>query len=482
MTVRVRLAPSPTGTLHIGTARTALFNWLFAKKEGGKFLIRIEDTDKERSKIQYTENILEGLKWLGLNWDETPIIQSESLEKHKSAIKKLLNNGHAYRCYVTEEELCAMRDLQLKEGKAPRYDNRHRNLTKEEEEEFIREGRSSVIRFKIDSERSIKWKDLIRGDMKWQGSDLGGDMVVSRRTSSQDIGDPLYNLVVVLDDSSMNITHVIRGEDHIANTAKQILIYEALGLDKPLFAHTPLILSQSGKKLSKRDGVTSIDDFKQIGYTPEALANYMTLLGWSVPEGMDEKFTILEASTVFELDKVNKSGAKFDWDKLNWLNAEVIHNLSSDKLLEALEPLWEKEGWDISTKTIEWKVSLADLIKTSLTVLKDGIIESKAFYEEPKIDLESRNQLDLPGAKEAIDCLIDELKKTPWDGKNIEEGKNLLMKVAESSKVKKGLVMKSVRAALLGQMHGPDLMNSWSLLARINKDIQRLENSIQLFI
>ena len=250
--VCVRLAPSPTGTLHIGTARTAVFNWLYARHLGGSFLLRIEDTDRERSRPEYTANILEGLRWLGLDWDGAPIIQSERIEAHRAAIAQLLASGHAYRCYASEPEIAEMRERQQAANRAPRYDNRHRDLSPEQEQSFIAEGRQAVIRFRIDDNAVITWQDLVRGEMRWAGSDLGGDMVIARRSPADQIGDPLYNLVVVVDDAAMAISHVIRGEDHIANTAKQLLLYEALGHTPPVFAHTPLILNQEGKKLSKR--------------------------------------------------------------------------------------------------------------------------------------------------------------------------------------------------------------------------------------
>ena len=212
------MAPSPTGTLHLGTARTALFNWLFAKKEGGTFLLRIEDTDIERSREEYINNIYDGLQWLGINWDESPTIQSERVNEHKQIIKTLVDKGFAYKCYASEAELDEMRETQKRNGLAPKYDNRHRNLTPEQESEFIKLGRDPVIRFKISDEKLISWNDLIRGKMTWSGKDLGGDMVIARRAPANSIGDPLYNLVVVADDSAMKISHVIRGEDHLANT------------------------------------------------------------------------------------------------------------------------------------------------------------------------------------------------------------------------------------------------------------------------
>lgn len=251
MTVRVRIAPSPTGNLHIGTARTAVFNWLFARHTGGTFILRVEDTDLERSKAEYTENIQSGLQWLGLNWDEGPFFQTQRLDHYRKAIQQLLDQGLAYRCYCTSEELEQMREAQKAKNQAPRYDNRHRNLTPDQEQALRAEGRQPVIRFRIDDDRQIVWQDQIRGQVVWQGSDLGGDMVIARASENPEeaFGQPLYNLAVVVDDIDMAITHVIRGEDHIANTAKQILLYEALGGAVPTFAHTPLILNQEGKKI-----------------------------------------------------------------------------------------------------------------------------------------------------------------------------------------------------------------------------------------
>ncbi|AAP99516.1 Glutamyl-tRNA synthetase Glutamyl-tRNA(Gln) synthetase [Prochlorococcus sp. SS52] len=476
MKVRVRLAPSPTGSLHIGTARTALFNWLFAQRNKGSFLIRIEDTDKERSKDEFTSNILEGLQWLGLKWDEAPIIQSKRIHEHKEAIKSLINKGLAYRCFATEEELQTMRDAQINSGEAPRYDNRHRKLTKEQEQKFIKDGRSAVIRFRIEDEESVHWNDMVRGPIHWNSKDLGGDMVISRRAPANEIGDPLYNLVVVLDDAAMEITHVIRGEDHIANTAKQLLLYKALGFKEPSFAHTPLILNKDGRKLSKRDGVTSISDFKTMGYTSQAMTNYMTLLGWSPPEGMGEKFTLKESSSVFDFDRVNNAGAKFDWDKLQWLNSQEIHNWSNEKLLDSLIPLWTKEGWNLSSK--DWGLKLVHLIKPSLILINDGIEESRVFFEEPLLKKDAIQQLEIPRAKEALKFICRKLEETPWHGKENEIAIELITSCSKSLDIKKGIIMKSLRAALLGTLQGPDLITSWGLLAMMENDQARIKRCL----
>ena len=472
MTVRVRLAPSPTGTLHLGTARTALFNWLFAKKEGGTFLLRIEDTDIERSKEEYVKNIFDGLQWLGINWNESPIIQSERVFEHKQIIKTLIERGFAYKCYASEAELAEMRETQKRNGLAPKYDNRHRNLTSEQESEFINAGREPVIRFKINDQKLITWNDLIRGEMTWSGKDLGGDMVIARRAPADSIGDPLYNLVVVADDAAMQISHVIRGEDHIANTAKQILIYEALDLNIPVFAHTPLILNSEGKKLSKRDGVTSISEFKKMGYTSEAMANYMTLLGWSVPSGINERFKISEISEIFSLNKVNKASAKFDWEKLNWLNSQVIHEMSAENLLKNLNPLFQENGWNIPSR--EWGMNLIDLIGPSMVLINDGVTQAKPFFEEPELSDDGKKQLEINEVKVILKFILEKLESLDPELFSKEEAIDLIDKASKNCAVKKGLVMKSLRAALFGTLKGPDLIQSWLLLSRFSKDRTRI--------
>ncbi|MGH1393775.1 MAG: glutamate--tRNA ligase [Trichormus sp.] len=477
MTVRVRIAPSPTGNLHIGTARTAVFNWLFARHHGGKFILRIEDTDLERSRPEYTENILEGLRWLGLNWDEGPFFQSQRLDLYKQAVQKLLDQGLAYRCYTTSEELEALREAQKAKGEAPRYDNRHRHLTPEQEAQFQAEGRSFVIRFKIDDDREIVWNDLVREKMVWRGSDLGGDMVIAR-AAEDGIGQPLYNFVVVVDDIDMQITHVIRGEDHIANTAKQILLYEALEAKTPEFAHTPLILNMEGRKLSKRDGVTSISDFKQMGFTSEGLVNYMTLLGWSPPDSTQEIFTLEAAAKEFSFERVNKAGAKFDWAKLDWLNSQYLHNMPVDKLTDLIIPYWEAAGYPFDGgRDRAWLEKLVGLLSASLTRLTDAIEMSKLFFSQTvQLSAEGSEQLQQPGSKEVLQAIITTLENQPQLTE--ASAQDIIKQVVKAQNVKKGLVMRSLRAGLTGDVHGPDLIQSWLLLNQIGLDKPRLNQSI----
>jgi len=477
VTVRVRIAPSPTGNLHIGTARTAVFNWLFARHHGGTFILRIEDTDLERSRPEYTENIMTGLRWLGLNWDEGPFFQSQRLDLYQKAVKQLLDQGLAYRCYTTSEELEALREAQKAKGEAPRYDNRHRHLTPEQEAEFKAQGRSFVIRFKIDDEREIVWNDLVRGKMSWRGSDLGGDMVIAR-ASENDTGQPLYNFVVVIDDIDMQISHVIRGEDHIANTAKQILLYEAFGAKIPEFAHTPLILNMEGRKLSKRDGVTSISDFQQMGFTSEGLVNYMTLLGWSPPDSTQEIFTLEAAAKEFTFERVNKAGAKFDWAKLDWLNSQYIHNTPVDQLTDLLIPYWEAAGYSFAGgRDRPWLEQLVGLLSASLTRLTDAVDMSKLFFSETvELSEEGSKQLQQEGSKAVLEAIIAALEAQTQLTENAAQ--DIIKQVVKAQNVKKGLVMRSLRVALTGDVHGPDLIQSWLLLNQIGLDKPRLSQAI----
>jgi glutamyl-tRNA synthetase len=451
---------------------------LYAQKTGGKFLIRIEDTDFLRSKSEYTKNILDGLKWLGLEWDEEPLKQSDRISIHKKHIQKLLQSGSAYRCFTTEEEISELREEQKKKGLPPKHDNRHRNLSKEEIEKFISQGRSSVIRFKIDEKVIIKWIDQVRGEIKWQGKDLGGDLVLSRRAMGYEIGDPLYNLAVVVDDNFMNITNVIRGEDHISNTAKQILIYEALDFKLPTFSHTPLILNSEGKKLSKRDCVTSIDEFKNMGYLPEALANYMAFLGWSAKSAESEILSLDEISKIFDLTDINKAGAKFSWEKLNWINSQYIKNMESIKLSEIISKYWDDNGWEPPSQ--EWAIKLTILIRDSMTLLKDAIDQSKPFFLLPPIQKEGRDFLENDDSKVSLKLILNYLTEQNTVKLDKEKAKEIINMISKMHNVKKGILMKSLRVAFFGSLSGPDLIQSWELFSESKSDVSRIERCLKL--
>jgi glutamyl-tRNA synthetase len=477
MSVRVRIAPSPTGNLHIGTARTAVFNWLYAKAQGGQFILRIEDTDQERSKPEFTENILAGLKWLGLTWDEGPFFQSQRMDLYRGRIQELLDKGLAYRAYDTPAELDEMRAAQSARKEAPRYDNRHRNLTTEQIAAYEAEGRSAVIRFKIDDAKVITWTDLVRGQVSWKGRDLGGDLVIARAAGAGQLGQPLYNFVVVVDDIDMQITQVIRGEDHIGNTPKQILLYEALGATVPEFSHTPLILNEKGAKLSKRDGVTSISEFQNRGYTAAAFANYMTLLGWSPPEGTAEIFDLDTVAPMFSFDRVNSAGAKFDWSKLNWVNSQYLHAMPVADLTDLLIPYWQGAGFTFDAVADRaWLEQLVTVVGPSLATLAEAApMTAYLFSPEVTANEAAAAHLQQPGVGPALQEILDGLASEPL---TVERAQALIDQAVKTQSVKKGLVMKGLRAALTGALQGPDLMQSWLMLNQKGWDADRLTRAI----
>jgi glutamyl-tRNA synthetase len=471
MTVRVRIAPSPTGNLHIGTARTALFNWLYARRHGGKFILRIEDTDQERSKPEFTQNILDGLAWLGIDFDEGPFFQTQRQERYVQVVKELLERGLAYYCYTSEAELEALRKAQKAQKLPPRYDNRHRNLTEAERLAYQQEGRIPVVRFKIEEPQEVVWHDLVRGEVRWNTRDLGGDMVIARTMGEGQIGLPLYNFAVVVDDVDMQISHVIRGEDHIANTAKQILLYEALHQPIPQFAHTPLILNAQGAKISKRDGATSVWEFKELGYLPEAFNNYMILLGWSPPDGQ-EIFSLQTAAESFDFDRVNRAGARFDWDKLNWINSQYIHKLPIPDLCDRLIPFWQDAGYDCN-RPRAWLEALTQLIATSLTVLKDAVAMSEFFFVEfPHYSTEAVQLLSDKGW--LMEAIATALQAYPSDHFTAQEAEQVIQAVADKHQLKKGAVMKPLRAVLTGATKGPEIIPSFVLLHQQGLAVPRL--------
>ncbi|MEO0803425.1 MAG: glutamate--tRNA ligase [Cyanobacteria bacterium J06642_2] len=481
MTVRVRIAPSPTGNLHIGTARTAVFNWLYARRHGGQMLLRIEDTDRERSQPEFTRNILAGLSWLGLDWQEGPYYQSDRMDRYREVVRQLLDRGLAYRCYCTPTELEEMRAAQKAANKAPRYDNRHRNLTPEQRQAFEAEGRQPVIRFIIEEPRTVKWKDEVRGDIEWNTQDLGGDMVIAKAD-----GQPLYNLAVVVDDIDMEITHIIRGEDHIGNTPKQILLYQALDREPPHFAHSPLILNAEGRKLSKRDGATSVTEFEHLGFLPEALKNYLALLSWSPPDG-EELFDFDKAATQFDFDRVTRAAARFDWDKLNWMNGQYIRQLEPTELVRRLQAFWTMAGFNTDdVPDPQWLTDAAQLVGEGLTRLNEVAAISRYLFE-PEIPYtpDAIVQLRRPGVREALAAVADRVDALSTDMINEPEAlmDSLKTAIGEATKalgVKKGLVMKSLRAALTGALRGPDLMTSFTLLYRRGWAVARLRQAIAM--
>ena len=335
--IRVRFAPSPTGYLHVGGARTALYNWLLARQMQGVFVLRVEDTDLQRSTEESVEGILEGMRFLGLTWDEGPIFQSDRLDIYREYAQQLLDTGRAYECFCTPEELDQMRKELAAQKLDPKYDGRCRHLTEEQKEAYRQQGRKSVIRFKHKEEGKTEVRDLTHGTVVFDNSQLD-DFVIIKSD-----GMPTYNFAVVIDDATMDITHVIRGEDHLSNTPKQIQIYEALGFQVPEFAHIPMILGPDKARLSKRHGATSVTQFRDEGYLPEAMLNYLALLGWGYDDSQTV-FSVDELIEKFSLERVSKNPAVFDIKKLEWLNGLYIRELTIEQLYELTLPYLQKEG------------------------------------------------------------------------------------------------------------------------------------------
>ena len=412
--VRTRFAPSPTGPLHMGNARTALFNYLFAKKEGGVFLLRIEDTDKERSEKKWEKDLLENLTWLGLAWDEDLIRQSARTEIYKEALQTLFQAGKAYYCFCTQEELEALRQDQISRGEAPKYSGKCRTLNAKEAEQKQKNKEPSVIRFVLEP-RKVKFHDLIRGDIEFDAG-LMGDIVVAK-----DWETPLYNLSAVVDDAAMNITHVIRGEDHISNTPKQILLQEALGFKRPLYAHLPLILGEDRTKLSKRHGDFSVTHFRKQGYIAQAVVNFLALLGWN-PGTEKEIFSLSFLVKEFSLERVQKGGAVFQQSKLEWINAFFIRQMPLQKLSELCIPYLKEAGLDPSLETLEPMVKLYQERIKKLSEVPELL---DFFFKKPEY---SANQLvwndfskeDIGKALQELETVLQAIEEKDWNKETLE--------------------------------------------------------------
>ena len=384
--IKTRFAPSPTGMLHIGGARTALFNALFAQSKGGDYLIRIEDTDTKRSTEENKSIIKEALNWLDLGpTDHTYILQTENIDTHKAAVKKLLDEGKAYHCFTSIEELDALRSQQRENGENIRYDGRHRNLTNEQKQAFIAEGRTPVVRLTLPTKGTIGWNDAVQGRIDIDVSTLD-DFIIMRAD-----GTPTYNFVVALDDHAMGISHVIRGDDHINNTPKQIAVYEAMGYQTPTFGHVPMIHGKNGK-MSKRDGATNVLEYRDMGYLPETLIAYLCRLGWG-GMGDVEIFSFDEAAEKFDINKLTKSPAVFDHAKLDWLNAQFIKEMDDTALLNSLMPFFDTRGLTLEDDAADYLLSggLASL-KPRAKRLTD-LAESAAFFlKKPPFTLDEKAQ------------------------------------------------------------------------------------------
>jgi glutamyl-tRNA synthetase len=438
---RVRFAPSPTGFLHVGGARTALFNWLFARHTGGTFVLRIEDTDKQRSTDAHTQVILDGLTWLGVDWDEGPFFQGANADRHRADVERLIAAGAAYRDYHTAEELETERARVTRSGGVFRFHRARMVLPPDEVQRRERAGIPYVIRFAM-PEGEIRWTDAVHGDIVWQGEDLD-DFIVLRSD-----GSAIYNMAVVSDDIAMGITHVIRGDDHISNTPKQIALYRALGQPVPVFAHVPMILGPDGKKLSKRHGATAVGDYQDMGILPAAMRNFLALLGWS-PGGNEEIVPLPEMIARFSLEHVQKKPAVFDMVKLEWMNGQYLSALPADTLLPVVERQLDRLGVTAGGRDLQ---PIVDAVKTrSRTVLQLAeqvaaridagrvVRDAKAAAFAAKLGARFAGNLEL--AAEAL-AGLDE-----WSA---EAAEHCLRELAERTGQKVGDVMQPIRVALTG--------------------------------
>ncbi|WP_436970150.1 glutamate--tRNA ligase [Macrococcus epidermidis] len=476
--VRVRYAPSPTGFLHIGNARTALFNYLFARHNGGDFIIRIEDTDTARNVEGGEASQLKFLQWLGMDWDESidkdggygPYRQSERADIYNPIIEKLLAEDKAYRCYMTSEELEAEREAQLARGEMPRYGGKHAHLTKEEEAALIAEGREPAIRIRVPKDKTYTFNDMVKGEVSFDSNGIGDWVIVKKD------GIPTYNFAVAIDDHFMEITHVIRGDDHISNTPKQMMVYEALGYNIPTFGHMTLIVNEDRKKLSKRDGsiIQFIEQYHDLGYLPEALFNFIGLLGWS-PEGEEEIFSKAQFIEMFDEKRLSKSPAFFDKQKLAWINNQYMKTKDLDTVFEMTLPHMEKAGLISNNPTeaeLAWAKSLVSLYQQQMSYAGEIVELSELFFkDELALDEEASEVVNGEQVPELVKSLTAQLEALDtFDAASI---KAAIKAVQKETGIKGKNLFMPIRVMVSGQTHGPELPNTMELLGK-DKVIERL--------
>lgn len=473
--VRVRFAPSPTGYLHVGGARTALFNWLYARKTGGKFILRIEDTDVERSTQESTDGLLKDLKWLGLTWDEGPEVggnygpyyQSERLEIYQKYARELMDKGYAYPCFCTEEELEAKRQKAEEEHRSVHYDQTCLKLSKEEVQKRIAAGESYVIRVKV-PKKDYVLEDEVRGRVEWKAGTLG-DFIILRSS-----GMPVYNFCVVVDDAAMEITHVVRAEEHLTNTHRQLILYEALGKKPPIFSHASLILGPDKSKLSKRHGATAVGQYAIDGFLPEALVNFLALLGWN--EGNDrEIYSVKELIEHFELNRISKSPGVFDHNKLVWMNGQHLRAMPVDELMPMVAPvLKDAMPNDKRLENPEILRKLIELIQVKMNLINDAVEVAKSFLtaQEPENE-EAAQLISTEKSLKLFEALAQEFEKCEW----IKEGYNAAIKAAGKIAEAKGKdLFMPIRVKITGTCHGPDLVGILDVLGR-DEVISRLKST-----
>lgn len=484
--VRVRIAPSPSGNLHVGTARTALFNYLFAKKNNGKFVLRIEDTDADRTSQEYVDNIFDSLKALGLNWDEGPDVggeygpytQSERFDIYPKYIQELLDKGYAYECFCTPEELEAEKEEATANKKPYVYSKKCENLTEEEKTKLRAEGRKPAIRFNISKtqkafhENSIlEFEDLVKGKLHMD-TDLLGDFVIQKSN-----GAPTYNYAVVIDDMLMKISHVIRGEDHISNTYKQILIYEALGVEVPRFGHLGMILAPDRSKLSKRHGATAVSDFVKQGYLTDALVNFVALLGWA-PSDSEEIKPVDKIAEDFRIGEISSSNSIFEYDKLKWMNSHYIKQLPIEELKTRLKPYLE--NYDLSELTDEQFTKMVEITREPLTLLSD-ITDAVTYFFGDTVAMDEGVQeevIDTETSQLVLKDFVVQAQDWEWSEEVLHEKLEEFRGQWKEQGVKPKLTMWAIRAAVSGRTRGADMIGMLEVLGK-ERTINRAKNAIK---
>ena len=463
----VRFAPSPTGYLHIGGARTALFNWLYAKKNGGTFLLRIEDTDVERSKAEYIDQITDALSWLGFDWDNNVVLQSKNKSRHKEVVNQMIEAGTAYRCFLSKEELDTLRQESEKKKELFRVPKTYRDYSLDQQQALIDEGKAFTVRLKIPN-GITEFSDLVYGTIKVDNKELD-DFIIARSD-----GSPTYNFVVAIDDSDMNISHIIRGDDHLANTPKQILVYKALGLAIPIFAHLPMILGADKKRLSKRHAATNVQEYKDKGFTPTAIINYLSLLGWN-PDSDQEIFDINELISAFNFNQVQKKPATFDEKKLLWVSGQQMVRMETSAAVKEIESL--DSNWGINQDS-KYKNDVIALVKDRSKTLNDLIEISDIFFKETI-------SYDQDMSQKILDDNAMQVVKDLHEALNIEDNwrKDALESIFDNLMIQHeldlGKLIKPVRFALTGLGYGPGIFDMMILLGK-DRCLNRLSEAVKL--
>jgi len=460
MTARTRFAPSPTGYLHIGGVRTALYSWLHVKKYGGEFILRIEDTDRERSTQESVDAILEGMEWIGLDYDEGPIYQTDRFDRYSEVINQLLEQGDAYHCYCSREELDEMRETQRANKEKPRYNGKCRDLKE------APEGMEAVVRFRNPLEGDVLIDDLIKGQIIINNRELD-DLIIARSD-----GTPTYNLTVVVDDLDMGITHVIRGDDHVNNTPRQINMMKALGAELPKFAHAPMILGDDGKRLSKRHGAVGVMQYRDDGYFPEAVLNYLLRLGWSYED--QELFTREEMINLFKIEDVNGAPSTFNTNKLIWVNEQYMKTLPADKIAENLE--WHLQSQSLSVENGPALNDVIDAHRDRAKTLKELAEGIRYYYEDfSEYDENAAKKHFKTATPSILKNLLDKLNKV--DVWRVEAINDVIKSTCEELELGMGKVGPALRVAITGTAISPSLDITLNLMGK-EKTIERLEKAV----